>query len=65
MMCAHCAGRVQKALEEVEGVKSVTVNLEEKSAAVEMVTEVSDDALTHAVDGAGYEVKEIKSGAPN
>lgn len=65
MMCAHCTGRVQKALEAVEGVRAVTMSLEEKSATVETVTEVSDEALTQAVTDAGYEVKEIKSGAPN
>ena len=59
MMCAHCTGRVQKALEAVEGVKAVTMSLEEKTATVELAEEVADDALTNAVSEAGYEVKGI------
>ena len=60
MACAHCTGRVQKALEAVEGVKAVTMSLEEKTATVELAAEVSDEALTGAVSEAGYEVKEIR-----
>lgn len=59
MMCAHCTGRVQKALEAVEGVSAVTMSLEEKSALVALKSEVADEALTAAVTDAGYEVKEI------
>ena len=59
MMCAHCTGRVQKALEAVEGVSSVTMSLEDKTATVELGDGVSDEALTAAVTEAGYEVKSI------
>lgn len=59
MMCAHCTGRVQKALEAVEGVSAVTMSLEEKSATVEVSGDVSEEALTAAVTEAGYEVKGI------
>ena len=59
MMCGHCTGRVQKALEAVEGVKAVTMSLEDKTAAVELGGEVTDTILTEAVREAGYEVKEI------
>lgn len=60
MMCGHCTGRVQKALEEIEGVGSVAMSLENKTATVELTAEVSDDRLTAAVTDAGYEVKEIR-----
>ncbi|MCM1541964.1 MAG: heavy metal translocating P-type ATPase [Blautia sp.] len=59
MMCAHCTGRVQKALEEVAGVSAVTMSLEDKTATVELAGDVADDALTAAVAEAGYEVKGI------
>lgn len=59
MMCGHCTGRVQKALEAVAGVSTVTMSLEEKTATVEMTEEVSDETLTAAVAGAGYEVKAV------
>lgn len=60
MMCGHCTGRVQKALEAVEGVSAVTMSLEKKTAVVELSAEVSDEALTAAVTEAGYEVKGIE-----
>lgn len=59
MMCSHCTGRVNKALEAVEGVSAVSVNLKKKTATVELAAEVADDILTAAVTEAGYEVKGI------
>lgn len=60
MMCGHCTGRVQKALEAVAGVSAVTMSLEEKTATVELTEEIGDDALTDAVIEAGYEVTNIE-----
>ena len=60
MMCGHCTGRVQKVLEAVEGVTSVTMSLENKSAEIEMSAEVSDDVLKEVITEAGYEVIEIR-----
>jgi Cu2+-exporting ATPase len=55
MMCEHCAARVRKALENVEGVSSAVVSLEEKKATV--VFEGSDpSALSAAVEAVGYKV---------
>lgn len=59
MSCNHCTGRVQKALEAVEGVAGVTMSLEEKTASVELSAEVADDVLKAAVADAGYEVTAI------
>lgn len=59
MMCNHCTGTVQKALEAVEGVKAVTMSLEQKNATVELASDVSDEVLTKAVVDAGYEVKGV------
>ncbi len=59
MMCNHCTGTVQKALEAVEGVKTVTMSLEQKNAAVELASDVADEVLAKAVVDAGYEVKGI------
>ena len=59
MMCNHCTGTVQKALEAVEGVNAVTMSLEQKNAAVELASDVADEVLTKAVVDAGYEVKGI------
>lgn len=60
MSCGHCTARVQKALEAVEGVASVEMSLEEKSAVVALDREVPEEALKEAVTEAGYEVVEIK-----
>ena len=59
MMCNHCTGTVQKALEAVEGVKAVTMSLEQKNATVELASDVSDEVLIRAVTDAGYEVKGV------
>lgn len=60
MMCGHCTGRVQKALEAVAGVSTVTMSLEDKTATVELAGEVGNDVLTGAVSEAGYEVTKIE-----
>ncbi len=62
MMCGHCTGRVQKALEAVEGVSSAAMNLEAKTATLELTGEVSDETLTAAVTEAGYQVTGIVVG---
>lgn len=60
MMCSHCTGRVQKALEAVAGVSKVEVSLENKNAVVTLAENVADDTLKAAVTDAGYEVKSIR-----
>ena len=59
MMCAHCSGRVEKALNAVEGVKA-TVDLEKATAFVEAERSVTDEMLKKAVEDAGYEVTTIE-----
>ena len=60
MMCGHCTGRVQKALEAVEGVESVVMSLEEKSAEIALNASVDDETLKAVVTEAGYDVVEIR-----
>lgn len=55
MSCSHCSANVQKALEQVEGVKSASVDLESKKATVELSENVDNDVLIKAVAQAGYE----------
>ncbi|MBE5751287.1 MAG: cadmium-translocating P-type ATPase [Clostridiales bacterium] len=59
MMCQHCVAHVTKALQGVDGVQSVNVNLKKKFAEVELAQDVSNETLTAAVVEAGYEVKKI------
>ncbi len=59
MMCNHCTGRVDKALNEMDGV-SATVSLEGKCAEVELSKDISDEELVKVVTDAGYEVVDIQ-----
>ena len=59
MMCTHCTGRVEKALNDLPGVEA-TVDLDSKSAAVTCTPDVSDDTLRQAVEDAGYHVTGIR-----
>lgn len=59
MMCNHCTGRVEKALNDLEGV-TAEVSLEGKSATVTLSKEVSDETLVQTVTDAGYEVVDIQ-----
>jgi heavy metal translocating P-type ATPase len=59
MACTHCSGRVEKALNALEGV-SATVDLAQKTAAITLTGAVSDAALKDAVTAAGYIVVELK-----
>ena len=58
MMCHHCTGRVDKVLNEMDGV-TATVSLEGKSAEVELSKEISDEELVKVITEAGYEVVDI------
>ena len=55
MTCASCVGRVEKALAKVPGVLSATVNLATERAHVVAVGGTGTDAITAAVERAGYE----------
>ena len=55
MMCAHCSGQVEKALNAIDGV-TAKVDLEAKTAHIQLSKEVSDETLKNAVTEAGYEV---------
>lgn len=53
MSCAHCAMRVEKALNALEGI-SASVNLASGSATVESDGDIDRDRLADAVRTAGY-----------
>ena len=54
MTCASCAGRVERALGKVPGVQSVSVNLANERAHVEVLGQMDPAVLIAAVDKAGY-----------
>ena len=59
MACGHCSGRVEQALNALEGV-SATVDLAQKTAFVTVTGDVSNDKLSATVTDCGYTVVEVK-----
>lgn len=60
MSCGHCSARVTKALEALEGISAVTVDLEAGTAVIEAADAVSEAALREAIDDAGYDVLSVE-----
>jgi len=58
MACGHCSARVEKLLNEIDGV-TATVDLEKKTAYV-TCGDVTEDVLKSAIEDAGYTVVSIK-----
>jgi Cu+-exporting ATPase len=54
MTCASCVGRVERALGKVAGVKSVSVNLANERAHLELLGRIDPQTLIAAVSKAGY-----------
>ena len=59
MMCTHCSGRVQGALEALDAVTSAEVSHETGLAVVTLAADVDNDTLTKAVTDAGYTVVSV------
>lgn len=56
MTCAHCKSTVEKAMKEIDGVKSADVQLDEGIVTVTFDPDKVDiDHFTEAIDDAGYE----------
>lgn len=58
MSCAHCQGKVEKALNSIEGVEA-KVNLKRKIATVDLKEDVDNETLKQIIDEAGFEVVRI------
>lgn len=59
MSCAHCQGKVEKALKNINGVEA-KVDLKKKMATVKFDGAVSDETLKNAVTDAGFTVVSIE-----
>jgi len=59
MTCGHCVKRVENALGELSGIKSVVVNLAEKNAIIEVDENTSDALIRETIDDIGYTVEAI------
>lgn len=57
MRCGHCVGSVTKALEAIDGVTNVKVDLAKGEAAYEESKPVAIDQIKGAIDAIGFEVE--------
>lgn len=60
MQCNHCKMSVEKALNEIEGVINVDVNLENKNAIIKSEKEIEDTVINSKIEDAGFKVIDIK-----
>lgn len=60
MQCQHCVRSVTKALSAIEGCSDVKVDLDSKTATLEVTDAVTDEQLKAAIVDNGFEVVEIK-----
>ena len=64
MSCASCAGRIERALGAVPGVKNVSINLASERAHVQTLPGVVPDQLIETVQAAGYGAQLLQQAAP-
>ena len=57
MMCNHCRANVEKALQQLEGITSVEVDLTAGTATVE--GSVSDEEVINSITGIGYSATKL------
>jgi len=60
MSCGHCVNHVKNALEEIEGIKDIVVDLDSKTAIFQASDDVKDSDLKYAVEEAGYDVINVE-----
>ena len=64
MTCASCAGRIERALLKVPGVRSASVNLANERARIEVLGAVDSSVLIAAVEAAGYKAQASRDSEP-
>jgi len=57
MSCQHCVMAVTKALDEIEGIENVTVDLERGEASFDETRPVDGETIRERISNAGYEVE--------
>ncbi|UZE18654.1 heavy metal translocating P-type ATPase [Pseudomonas sp. B21-054] len=65
MTCASCVGRVERALSKVAGVNSVSVNLANERAHLELLGQVDPQTLIDAIKRAGYDANVWQAEQPH
>ncbi len=56
MHCDHCVKKVTEALENIEGVSKVKVNLAKKEAIITSEKEIDDQVINAKIDELGFKV---------
>lgn len=56
MSCQHCVMSVTKALNQLEGIKDVQVDLAKGEVRFESTKEVASNRIAKAIEDAGYEI---------
>lgn len=56
MSCSHCVRAVKNAIEEIEGVSSVSVDLEKGEASFVEKSPVDENIIREKIKKAGYEL---------
>lgn len=56
MMCMHCVKNVKNALEVIDGIIDVNINLDTKEVVIKLSKEVLDKEIEEAISKAGYQV---------
>jgi copper chaperone len=57
LSCQHCVMAVTKALDEIEGIENVTVDLERGEASFDKTITVDRETIRKGISDAGYEVE--------
>ena len=60
MQCNHCKMSVEKALNSLDGITCVEVNLEIKNAVIVYSKDIENDKIKSVIEDAGFEVIDIK-----
>ena len=61
MKCQHCAAKVTNALENIEGVKKVKIDLDKKEAIIKSKEKLDINILKKAITDLDYEVISIET----
>jgi copper chaperone CopZ len=59
MMCSHCVRRITMALESVESLKNVKVDLDTSSATFDTDKDIDKQIIKKALEEEGYSLKKV------
>lgn len=62
MHCEACVNAITESVTSIDGVKSITVNLDDGRATVEAAEAVPDSAMTEAIEKLGYTARTVPVG---